>query len=166
MIMSVCAAIIVYENARATCCTYLPDFDLPGSTTRTYQLGTFALALLLAARVGRTYDRWWQARQAFGSVNSSCSQIAHLAAIWCDDVEHVKRLIAWLNVFQYTVLMVCVFLCAGCAARQREAPCTHSRQGSRAAPSRTPTQRTAKPNSTPAHQPHPHSQKKNSKCAR
>ena len=74
-----------------------------------------------ASRINRTYERWWLARQSFGGVNSSCSQIAHLAAIWCDDVEHVKRLIAWLNVFQYTVLMVCVFCVQGVCVRRGSA---------------------------------------------
>ena len=62
----------------------------------------------------RTDDRWWQARQAFGAVNSSASQIAHLAAIWCADHDHVRRIMAWLNVFQFTVLMVCAFVCVLC----------------------------------------------------
>ena len=35
-------------------------------------LTSFIVALLLTYRVGRVYDRWWDACNAFGSVGSGC----------------------------------------------------------------------------------------------
>ena len=47
MIMSVTAGVIAYESSRLLCCTWLPDVLSSGASTKVYQLGTFALSLLL-----------------------------------------------------------------------------------------------------------------------
>ena len=46
-IMSVVAGVVAYTKARATCCTYLPSLAVGGNSIQVYQLGSFALSLLL-----------------------------------------------------------------------------------------------------------------------
>jgi len=47
-----------------------------------YRLALFAVALLLTLRLGRVYERWWAARQAFSALGSTCVQAAARALLW------------------------------------------------------------------------------------
>ena len=41
-----------------------------------FRLALLAVALLLTLRMGRVYDRWWEARKAFSAVGSTAVQLA------------------------------------------------------------------------------------------
>lgn len=104
MVMSSAVGAFVYGYCRATRWPHLPSLDSHSHTlTALYSLGSFVLAVLLGSRIKATYDRWWTARLAYGRMGNSCSQIAHLAVIWCEDPALADKIMAWLTVFQYTV---------------------------------------------------------------
>ena len=48
-------------------------------------LTSFIVSLLLTYRVGRVYDRWWAACNAFGSTGSSCVGLVRQAYTNVDD---------------------------------------------------------------------------------
>jgi predicted membrane chloride channel (bestrophin family) len=67
--------------------TPLAGADAVAATTLTWRLSTFTLALLLTFRVGRSYERWWIARQAFGGVGSAAVNVATMVVIWVADPQ-------------------------------------------------------------------------------
>lgn len=55
-----------------------------------FRYSSFVLSLLLAFRANRTYDRWWQARCAFGGVGGTLTSVVRMVATWKDDPVLVK----------------------------------------------------------------------------
>lgn len=76
--------------------SFFKSFSVPLAVT--LSLGT-SLSLLLAFRTGQSYDRWWEARQIWGSiVNDSRTLIRQLQAFSNNDQvvkEAIERQIIW-----------------------------------------------------------------------
>jgi putative membrane protein len=102
-VVTLCCA--VYYGLQATISPHLPVFDRAGNLKILFQLGTFAVSLLLAMRINRTYERWWLGRQRFGAVSSNTTQAAQLIAVWCEDEALVQKFVDWMIVYHYSVMM-------------------------------------------------------------
>jgi predicted membrane chloride channel (bestrophin family) len=53
------------------------------------------LALLLAFRLNRTYDRWWQARCAFGGIGGGLINIVRQVATYSNDTVLIRNHQKW-----------------------------------------------------------------------
>lgn len=60
-----------------------------------FRYSSFVLSLLLAFRLNRTYDRWWQARCSFGAIGSGCVNVVRQVATWTDDPLLIRQLQKW-----------------------------------------------------------------------
>ena len=101
---------IILANAiYYTCATYnksLPTFDRSGNAQMAFSYSSFALSLLLALKLQRTYDRWWAACLEFGRVTSKLQQLAHLAVLQKHMAPELRdEFLEYLCVYPYTVLM-------------------------------------------------------------
>ena len=73
VIMLVTAAVAVWEHF-ALAGEVVPEIDRENMLRDLFRLVNFAMSLLLAFRVQRSYDRWKDARQSIASVVGVCKQ--------------------------------------------------------------------------------------------
>jgi putative membrane protein len=110
MVTIVGLASCTYYGMKYTKSPYLPDFDQAGNLKTLFQMGSFAVALLLALRINRTYERWWLARQSFGGISLAATQAGHWMAVWCDDEALVQKFTNWLIIYHFAVLKLVLAL--------------------------------------------------------
>lgn len=106
LVMLVSAGMAVYEYCRTTLGWGLPELDRNDIMYDTFRLASFAMALLLSLRVGRTYDRWWVARCGFAGVGNAATALTQQAAAWVDDEDLQADIRRWAVVWHYSVLQV------------------------------------------------------------
>ncbi|KAG1666969.1 hypothetical protein FOA52_004252 [Chlamydomonas sp. UWO 241] len=74
----------------------------------TFRMTSFAMSLLLAFRINRTYDRWREARSSLSGVGTGATTLFLQAATWIDDpdiVEDFRRFcIVWPYSIKHTVM--------------------------------------------------------------
>eukprot|EP00890_Picochlorum_soloecismus_P004911 jgi/Picsp_1/5420/NSC_02779-R1_protein len=109
MPLSIILAIILANATYYTCATYnksLPTFDRSGNAQMAFSYSSFALSLLLALRLQRTYERWWAACLEFGRVTSKIQQLAHLAVLQKNIAPELRdEFLEYLCVYPYAVLV-------------------------------------------------------------
>lgn len=107
--ITIIVTIILANAIYYTFATYnksLPTFDRSGNAQMAFSYSSFALSLLLALKLQRTYERWWAACLEFGRVTSKLQQLAHLAVLQKHIAPEVlDEFIEYLCIYPYTVLM-------------------------------------------------------------
>ena len=72
---------------------------------------SFAVALLLVFRANSSYERWWEARRAFGQMYNCVRILARQSAAWLTESEEERNLqkevVRWASVLAYAA---CTFL--------------------------------------------------------
>lgn len=71
-----------------------------------FRLSSFVLSLLLAFRANRTYDRWWQARTAFGGIGGGLTNIVRTVTTWTDDARLIRHYQKWGMAMVYSVVQL------------------------------------------------------------
>ncbi len=104
MIAVVSVASAVYYGIQLTMYPQMPNFDEDGNLKALFSLGSFAVSLLLAMRLNRTYERFWLARQSFGGIGFNNVQAVHWMAVWCEDKALVPKFMSWLSTYHYAVM--------------------------------------------------------------
>ncbi|KAF8068206.1 L-ascorbate oxidase [Scenedesmus sp. PABB004] len=94
---------IVADLARPT--PLLPHFGTFVITT--WRLISFVMALLLAFRLNRSYDRWWLARQSFGGVAGASMALSQQAIAYVQDAAIRAELLRWAKVWPWCILQAC-----------------------------------------------------------
>eukprot|EP00775_Hariotina_reticulata_P013776 gene13776-13897_t len=72
-----------------------------------FRLTTFVMALLMAFRVNRTYDRWWTGRQSFAGVGNAGLTLSMQAMQWVPDPAIRAEIRRWSKIWHYTTLQLC-----------------------------------------------------------
>lgn len=54
-----------------------------------------ALALLLALRLGRVYDRWWMARRKMAATGNTAIELVQQAGAWMEEKDQVCGQALW-----------------------------------------------------------------------
>lgn len=86
------------------------ELDRLSSTSRAYQLSSFAIALLLTFRLNRGFDRWKVATESFARFMGSNLQIVQLLSIWAEDKNIIKEARKWAIVSMYSLIMAALQL--------------------------------------------------------
>jgi hypothetical protein len=95
-------AAAVYHILRTTTFPNMPRLDASDNLRNIYSLGSFAVSLLLAMRLNRTYERFWLARRSFGGIGMNNGQAANWMAVWCDDAALVVRIVVVVYICLHT----------------------------------------------------------------
>lgn len=67
-----------------------------------FRYSSFVLSLLLAFRANRTYDRWWQARCAWGGIGGGIVNVVRQVATWHDDPVYIRCVLLVLTPAGFT----------------------------------------------------------------
>ena len=108
-----------------TACTAAgaPDSLLPNiaanvidSLTPIIRFLLFAASIILTLRLGRAYERWWAARQAFSAVGSAATALCQRFKLWAPDGGDgggsgeegpAAAMTRWAIAWHYSILHVC-----------------------------------------------------------
>jgi putative membrane protein len=72
-----------------------------------FRLITFVMALLMAFRINRTYDRWWLGRQSFAGVGNAGVALSMQAMQWVPDGAIRAEIRRWCKIWHYSILQIC-----------------------------------------------------------
>eukprot|EP01025_Chloroclados_australasicus_P007992 TRINITY_DN12730_c0_g1_i3.p1 TRINITY_DN12730_c0_g1~~TRINITY_DN12730_c0_g1_i3.p1 ORF type:complete len:400 (-),score=18.50 TRINITY_DN12730_c0_g1_i3:334-1449(-) len=75
--------------------------------TLIFTSSSFALALLMVFRTNSSYDRWWEARQRWGTMFTQCRTITRQCMTWMsfpEDKQAADMVIRWCQALPYLAL--------------------------------------------------------------
>jgi predicted membrane chloride channel (bestrophin family) len=101
---------VIYYALQDTLYPGLPNFDGPGVIRTTFTSGSFAVSLLLAMRLNRSYERFLLASTSFGDVAVYGMEAAQYMAMYCDDKALVFKFMGWLSTYHYALMKMVLSL--------------------------------------------------------
>jgi predicted membrane chloride channel (bestrophin family) len=87
--------------------TLVPEFSHE-AVIQVIQTTSFVLALLLALRMNRTYERWWDAWRAFRRIGDCAAALTQQAVVFAEGDPPLQAEVArWAVLWCYSVVMFC-----------------------------------------------------------